>query len=119
LRLEFERWYVGMAVPEGGVGGLLGVVEQLDVGAAAPKAPIAECIEILCRVGDEVVLVLVIGVMWCISSRGLASSSLLERPMFAPPIAYMASSLRLWLEGGLVWSSGVGVGWALPLLYRF
>jgi hypothetical protein len=62
LRLEFERWYVGMAVPEGGVGGLLGVVEQLDVGAAAPKAPIAECIEILCRVGDEVVLVLVISV---------------------------------------------------------
>ena len=25
--LECERWYVGMAVPEGGVGGLLGVAE--------------------------------------------------------------------------------------------
>ena len=28
--LECERWYVGMAVPEGGVGGPLGVVEQLS-----------------------------------------------------------------------------------------
>jgi hypothetical protein len=37
LWLECERWYVGTAVPEGGVGGLLGVAEQLDVGAAAPK----------------------------------------------------------------------------------
>jgi hypothetical protein len=27
LWLELERWYVGMAVPEGGVGGLPGVVE--------------------------------------------------------------------------------------------
>jgi hypothetical protein len=27
LWLECERWYVGMAVPEGGVGGLLGVAE--------------------------------------------------------------------------------------------
>jgi hypothetical protein len=35
--LEHERWYVGTAVPEGGVGGLLGVVEQLDAGAAAPE----------------------------------------------------------------------------------
>jgi hypothetical protein len=33
---SYERWYVGMAVPEGGVGGLLGVAEQLDVEAAAP-----------------------------------------------------------------------------------
>jgi hypothetical protein len=35
--LECERWYVGMAVPEGGAGGLLGVAERLDVGAATPK----------------------------------------------------------------------------------
>jgi hypothetical protein len=35
--LESERWHIGMAVPEGGVGGLLGVVDQLDVGAAARK----------------------------------------------------------------------------------
>jgi hypothetical protein len=35
--LECERWYVGMAVPDSGVGGPLGVAEQLDVGAAAPK----------------------------------------------------------------------------------
>jgi hypothetical protein len=35
--LECERWYVGMAVPEGGIGGLLGVVEPVDVGAAAPE----------------------------------------------------------------------------------
>jgi hypothetical protein len=38
LRLELKQWYVGMAVPADGVGGLLGVVEQLDVGAAALKA---------------------------------------------------------------------------------
>jgi hypothetical protein len=33
--LEHERWYVGTAVPKGGVRGLLGVAEQLDAGAAA------------------------------------------------------------------------------------
>jgi hypothetical protein len=32
-----ERWYVGIAVPENGVGGPLGVAEYLDVGAAVPK----------------------------------------------------------------------------------
>jgi hypothetical protein len=32
-----ERWYVGMAVPENGVGGPLGVAEYLDVEAAVPK----------------------------------------------------------------------------------
>jgi hypothetical protein len=88
LRLVLERWYVGMAVPEGGVGGLPGVVEQLDVGAAALKVLSAECIEM-------VVPLLVVGVVWRSSSGGLTSSSLLERPVFAPPIAYMASSLRL------------------------
>jgi hypothetical protein len=36
--LECERWYVGMAVPEGGVGGSLGVAKQLDIGAVAPKS---------------------------------------------------------------------------------
>jgi hypothetical protein len=85
LRLGIERWYVGMAVPEDGVGGLPGVVEQLDVGAAAPKALRGECIEILCRVDDEVVLMLVVGVVWCGSSRRLASSFLLERPCLLLP----------------------------------
>jgi hypothetical protein len=37
-QLERERWYAGTAVPKGGVGGLLGVEELLDVGVAAPKA---------------------------------------------------------------------------------
>jgi hypothetical protein len=55
--------------------------------AAALKAPSAECIEILCRVGDEVFLMPVVGIVWCNSFRGLASSSLLERLVFAPPIA--------------------------------
>jgi hypothetical protein len=96
LWLELERWYVGTAVLGGGVGGLPGVVELLDVGAAAPKAPGVVCIEILCRVGDEVVSMLVVGVVWRNSSRGLASSSSLELPVFASPIALMASSLRLW-----------------------
>jgi hypothetical protein len=71
----------------------------------------------LCRVGDEVVSMLVVGVVWRSSSGGLASSSLLERPVFAPPIALTASSLRLWLKVGLSWLGGVV--WALPLLYRF
>jgi hypothetical protein len=69
LRLGLERWNVGTAVPKDGVGGLPGVVEQLDVGVAAPKALCGECIETLCRVGDEVVLMLVVGVMWRGSSR--------------------------------------------------
>jgi hypothetical protein len=68
LQLDLERWYVGTAVPEDGVGGLPGVVEQLDVGAAAPKALSAECIETFCRVGDEVVSMLVVGVVWHNSS---------------------------------------------------
>jgi hypothetical protein len=106
-----------MAVLEDGVGGLPGVIEQLDVGAAAPKALRGECIEILCRVGDEVVLMLVVGVVWRGSSSRLASSFLLERPVSAPPIAHTASSLRLWLEVASSWLGGVG--WALPVLYRF
>jgi hypothetical protein len=89
LRLKLERSYVETAVPEGGVGGLPGVVEQLDIGATAPKDLSAECIE-------TVVPMLVVGVVWRSSSGGLTSSSSLECPMFAPPIAYMASSLRLW-----------------------
>jgi hypothetical protein len=96
LRLGLERWYVGTAVLEDGVGGLPGVVEQLDVEAAAPKALRGEYIETLCRVGDEVALMLVVGVVWRGSSRRLASSSLLEHPVFAPPIAHTASSLRIW-----------------------
>jgi hypothetical protein len=70
----------------------------------------------LCRVGDKVVLMLVVGVVWRGSSGGLSSSSL-ERPVFAPPIALMAFSLRLWLKVIQSWL-GVVV-WALPLLYRF
>jgi hypothetical protein len=61
----------------------------------ALKAPSAECIETLCRVDDEVVSMLVVGVMWRSSSGGLASSSSLERPVFAPPIALTTSSLCL------------------------
>jgi hypothetical protein len=96
LWLELERWYVGTAVLKGGVGGLPGVVEQLDVRAAAPKALSVACIEILCRVGDEVILMLVVGVVWRSSSEELTSLSLLERPVLAPPIVLMAYSLRLW-----------------------
>jgi hypothetical protein len=33
--LEHKWWYVRTTVPEGGVGDLLGVAEQLDAGAAA------------------------------------------------------------------------------------
>jgi hypothetical protein len=55
LWLKFERWHNGMAVPKGGVGCLPGVVEQLDVGTASPKALNAECIETLYRVSDEVI----------------------------------------------------------------
>jgi hypothetical protein len=64
LRLKLERWYVGAAVLEGGVGGLPGVVEQLDVGAAAPKALSVECVETFCRVGDEVVSIIFVDVVW-------------------------------------------------------
>jgi hypothetical protein len=65
-------------------------------GRSAPKALHGECIETLCLVGDEVVLMLVVGIVWRGSSRRLASSSLLERSVFAPLIAYTTSSLRLW-----------------------
>jgi hypothetical protein len=34
------------------------------VGAEAPKALSAECIVTLCRVGDEVISILVVGVVW-------------------------------------------------------
>jgi hypothetical protein len=46
----------------------------------------------ICRVGDEVISMLVIIVVWRSFSRGLASSSSLECPVFAPPIVLMASS---------------------------
>jgi hypothetical protein len=90
LWLDFERWYVGMVVPDGGVGDLPGTVEQLD--AEIPKALSAECIETLCHMGDEVVSMLVISVVWHSSSGGLTSSSL-ECPVFAPLIALTASTL--------------------------
>ena len=56
-----------MAVPEGGVGSLLGVVGWLAVWAAAPSDVVGVC--------------------------GLAFSSSLERPVSAPPIVVTASSL--------------------------
>lgn len=56
--LERERWHVGKAVSEGGVGGLLGVAERLDVGAVAPKLWQWLRASISCRVGDEVDLAL-------------------------------------------------------------
>jgi hypothetical protein len=80
LWLELERWYVGTAVPEGGAGG---VVEQLDIGAEALKALSVECIETFYRVGDEFVSMMIIDVVWRSSSGGLASSSSLERLVFA------------------------------------
>jgi hypothetical protein len=78
------------------------MAEQLGVGAMAPKALSAECIETLCHVDGEVVSMLVFGVVWRSSSRGLTSSSSLEHPVFAPPIAVMASSLWFWFGGRLV-----------------
>jgi hypothetical protein len=94
LQLELERWYVGMAVLEGGGGGLPGIVEQLDVGAVAPKALSVECVETFCRVGDEVISMMIVGVVW--RTGGLGSSSTLERPVFTRPVAFTASSLWLW-----------------------
>jgi hypothetical protein len=49
-----------------------------------------ECIETLCRVGDEVVSMLVVSAS---VAQGWLLLSSLERPVFAPPIAFMASSL--------------------------
>jgi hypothetical protein len=45
--LECERWQVLMAIPKGGVGGPLGVVEQLDVGAAAPSFGSVEGVDLV------------------------------------------------------------------------
>jgi hypothetical protein len=59
---------------------------------------------------------LVVGVMWRNTSGGLTSLSSLERPVFAPLIAFTASSFRLGRRlSHLSWV----VVWALPLLYRF
>jgi hypothetical protein len=81
---EGEQWYVGMAVPKGGLG------------ASWP------CIVWAMR------LVLVLVVVWCCFLRGLtSSSSLLKRPVFAPPISFMAFSLLFWME---VVSSWLGDG---------
>jgi hypothetical protein len=76
LWLECERWYVGTAVPEGVVvGGLLGVAEWRSS---------------WCRGGGPETL----SVWWLVG--GLASLSVSERPVSAPPIAVTASSLRRW-----------------------
>jgi hypothetical protein len=68
----------------------------LDVGVGAPKALSVECIKIFCHVGDEVVSMLIVGVVRRNSSRVLNSSSLLECTVFAPFMALRASSLQLW-----------------------
>jgi hypothetical protein len=44
---------VGIAVLEGGLGGMLDVAEQLDVRAAAPKLFTVLSVLPSCRVGDE------------------------------------------------------------------
>jgi hypothetical protein len=68
--------------------------------------------------GGEVVSMLVVGVVW--HTGGLASSSSLERPMFAHSRALMTSSLRLWQEVTLFWLGGVvWVVWALPYCISF
>jgi hypothetical protein len=85
LWLVFERWYVGTAVPEGGVGGLLGVVELGGCRSGGSEGS-------YCWVHRDLV---------CLDAGRrrrvavLASSSLLERPVLAPPIALAAFSLRL------------------------
>jgi hypothetical protein len=66
------------------------------VSGGAPKALSVEYIVTLCRVGAEVVSMLVGSVVWGSSYGGLTSSSSLERPVFAPLIVLMTSSLRLW-----------------------
>jgi hypothetical protein len=53
--LECERWRVGMAVPEGGVGSPFGVTEQVDVRAAAPRFDNVESIDLVLA-DDEVPL---------------------------------------------------------------
>jgi hypothetical protein len=105
-----------MVVPEGGVGDLLSVVEQLDVGAAAAKAQSVVCIEALCRMDDEVISILIAGVVWRSSSGELASSSLVERPLFASPVALTSSSPAS-VGGRLSWL-GV-VAWAFPYCIGF
>jgi hypothetical protein len=70
-----------------------GVVEQLDVRAAAPKALSAECIKTFCRMDDEVVSMLVVDIMLSALRpffSGLSSSSSLECPVFTPLIARTA-----------------------------
>jgi hypothetical protein len=67
-------------VVEDDVGGLSGVVEQLDIGTAFLKALCAECIETLCHVGDKIVPMLVVGTVRRSSSGELTSSSLLDVP---------------------------------------
>jgi hypothetical protein len=71
----------------------------------------AKCFETLCRVGDEAFSVLIVGVVRRSSPGGLTSSSL-ERPVFAPPIALTASSIWLgWMSSRLGWMVfGLGRG---------
>jgi hypothetical protein len=79
-----------MAVPEDDVGGLLGMAEQLDVGAAAPK---------LCR-------------CWVLLGE-LASTSSFERHVSTPPIV-----VTVFLSGVGVWASFLTewcFEWACPL----
>jgi hypothetical protein len=64
------------------------VYEQWYVGTTVPEGGM--CASRLC-------IVWAIAVVWCNSSGGSTSSSL-ERPMFAPPIAFTVFSLWLWAE---------------------
>jgi hypothetical protein len=61
--LKYERWYIGMTVPEGGVGSLLGVAEHLDVGAVAQNFDSVE--------GTDLVLCVRQGCRRCWSSASL------------------------------------------------
>jgi hypothetical protein len=73
-----------MVVPKDGVGGLLGVAEQLDVEAVAPK--LWRCC-VVRKTGLTVQLL-----------KGLTSSSSLERHMSASPIA-ITTSLSVCVDG--------------------
>jgi hypothetical protein len=83
---ECERRYVGMAVPEGGVGGLCaGRGGLVGCRGGGPESLTVLRTSTLCREGDKVVLA---------QLRGLSSSAMLECPVSAPPIVGTASSLQ-------------------------
>jgi hypothetical protein len=88
LRLDLERWYVGVVV--------LAVVPEILTVLIAPTS---------CRVCDEVALNAgrqCVGIALAQFSAGSASTPLLLRSVPAPPIAGTASSLRHRWE--VIWS---------------